>query len=585
MRKLFFLIFLIAPSLWGVRFSLIEAAPYSGDRGNAGAGKNQILNRNGYISKNQVLYLMQAGEAERGIALYEQWVKENEKHDFTILEQVGHILLSQGARSNDEESQLLSMYGLGTAGSQEGMELYEIGVTSQNPVIQMATIQFLSRLQDDRVEDLLFKAFSSPYLLVRMESAYALAMRRSEKVTGMIDSLMHKLPPYMHVYFPELFAMIGTADAAGVLKQMVSHRHLSVRLASILSAAKYGRDDFLSEIRAAATHADQAEQETCAAALGYLKDSHSIPLLKTLAESPHSNVKLAACRSLERLGEITYRETIMKSALEKNPLAISLLIDMPNTDRLLTTLLSDYNFHIRANAALALLKRRQPNAIPTLLSILFKDEKDLGFQPVYSLGHSLMAWKVIPSATQYGKKMGQDISAITLALREQILQDCLELPEEDFLNIAHEIFKKKENELIPMVIHLLENLNTKGAIALLQKESRRVGAPFIRTYCHLALYRMKIEGPHKETLYKWLKQEQEQDLFQFREMLSWTDRKEAAGSFTLTPKETSRLLIETYETLAESHEREGIDLLLQAIHLGNKKNRFALAGLLLKAIQ
>lgn len=555
MKKIFFLIILSATSLWGA------------------------------ISKHQVLYLMQAGEIEKGLTLYEKWVEENKQHDFTILEQMGQILITQGARSNDEESQLLSMYGLGTAGSQEGMELYEIGITSQNPVIQMATIQFLSRLQDDAVEELLFKAFSSPYLLVRMESAYALAMRRSERVTGMIDSLMHKLPPYMHVYFPELFAMIGTADAAGVLKRMVGHRYLSVRLASILSAAKHGRDDFLNEIRAAATHADQAEQETCAAALGYLKDSHSISLLKTLAESPHSTVKLAACRSLEKLGEITYRETIMKSALEKNPLAIPLLTDMPNTDRLLSTLLSDYNFHIRANAALALLKRRQSNAIPTLLKILIKDEKDLGFQPVYSLGHSLMAWKVIPSATQYAKKVQQDIPAITLALREQILQDALELPEKDFLTIAKEIFNQKENDLIPMLIHLLENLNTKEAIALLQEESRRAGAPFIRTYCHLALYRMHVEGPHKKTLYKWLEKERDHDLFQFREMLSWTDRKEATGCFSLTPKETSRLLIEIYETLAESHEKEGIDLLLRAIHLGNKKNRFALAGLLLKALQ
>ena len=57
------------------------------------------------------------------------------------------------------------------------------------------------------------------------------------------------------------------------------------------------------------------------------------------------------------------------------------------------------------------------------------------------------------------------------------------------------------------------------------------------------------------------------------------------GAFTLTPKETSRLLIEAYETLAESHEMEGIDLLIEAIRLGHKKNRYALAGLLLKAIQ
>lgn len=537
------------------------------------------------ISKNHALYLMQASEVERGIKLYRNWVKENGKHDFTALEQMAYILLAQGAHSGDEEIQLMSMYGLGIAGSTEGMDLYEMGMTSRNPMTQMATIQFLSHLHEDDVERLLFKAFSSPFLLVRMEAAHALALRRSDAVVGMIDSLMQKLPPFIHVYFPELFAMIGTPDAIGVLKRMVGHPNLGVRLSSILSAARYGRDDFLSEIRAAATHSDQAEQETSAAALGYLKDSHSIPLLKNLSESKHVNVKLAACFALSTLGDLTFREPIMESVFQKNPLAIPMLMTMPNTEPLLNSLLLDYNFHIRANAALVLLKKRNPKCVPTLLQMLIKNEKDLGFQPVYSSGHTLMAWKVIPSCTQYAKQTQQDIPSITLALREQILQDALELPEEDFLIIAREIFEKKENELIPILIHLLENLNTPGAISLLRKESLHAGAPFIRTYCHLALYRMKVEGPHGDALYDWIEDQKNHELFQFREVLSWTDRKETSGSFILTPKETSRLLMEAYETLAETHEMRGIDALLSAIQLGHEKNRYALSGLLLKAIQ
>ena len=537
------------------------------------------------ISKNQVLYLMQAGEVERGIQLYQDWVKENEKHDFDILEQMGYILLKQGATSGDEETLLLSMYGLGIAGSTEGMELYEMGMNSHNPMTQMATIQFLSRLQEDEVEGLLFKAFSSPYLVIRMEAAHALAQRRSEAVTGMIDSLMQKLPPFFHVYFPELFAMIGTPDAMGVLKRMVGHSQLNVRLSTILSAARFGRDDFLTEIRAGATHSDHAEQETCAAALGYLKDSHSIPRLKELSKSNHLNVKLVACHSLALLGDISYREPILESALQKNPLAIPMLLEMPNTEPLLVTLLSDFNFHIRANAALVLLKKRNPKCVPTLLQMLIKDEKDLGFQPIYSLGHTLMAWKVIPPCTHYAKKTQQDIPGITLALREQILQDALELPEEEFLKIAQAIFDKKENELIPILIHLLENLGTPGAEALLKEECRRTGAPFIRTYCHLALHQMRVEGPHRDHIYQWVGSQRDHELFQFREMLSWTDRKETEGSYILTPKETSRLLIESYETLVNSHEIEGIDILLTAIRLGHEKNRFLLAGLLLKAIQ
>ncbi|MCB1106461.1 MAG: HEAT repeat domain-containing protein [Chlamydiia bacterium] len=539
----------------------------------------------GAISKNQVLYLMQAGEVKRGIKLYQDYVIENGKHDFSILEQMSYILLKQGATNGDEETLLLSMYGLGIAGSTEGMDLYELGMKSQNPMTQMATIQFLSHLQEDGVERLLFKAFSSPFLLIRMEAAHALALRRSDTVVGMIDSLMQKLPPYFHVYFPELFAMIGTPDAMGILKRMVGHPYLNVRLASILSAAKYGRDDFLTQIRAGITHSNQAEQETCAAALGFLKDSHSIPLLKNLSNSSYIDVKLAACHALSKLGETSFQESIVESALHKNPLAIPILFDIPNGEMLLTELLSDYQFQTRANAALVLLKKRNPKCVPTIMQMLIKDERDLGFQPVYSLGHALMAWKVIPSATHYGKKMKQDIVGISLALREQILQNALELPQEDFLKIARTIFQKKENELIPLLVHLLENLKTPEAIALLQEESSHAGAPFIRTYCHLALSRLGVEGPHRELLIQWIESQKNHELFQFREMLSWTERKEATSSFVLTPKETSRLLIEGYEALADRHEKEGIDILLSAIREGHEKNRFALAGLLLKAIQ
>ncbi|MCB1085343.1 MAG: HEAT repeat domain-containing protein [Chlamydiia bacterium] len=537
------------------------------------------------ISKYQVLYLIQAGEVEKGIHLYQGWAAKAGKHDFSLLEQMGHLLLSLGAHSQDEEALLLSMYGLGTANSLEGMKLYALGMESRNPMTQMATIHFLTPLQDDAVEGLLFKAFTSPYLAVQMEAAHALSMRRSNQVTGMLDALSQKLPPYLHVYFPELYAMIGTPDAIGFLKSLVAHPYLHVRLAAILAAAKHGRDDFLTDIRAAATHSDHAEQETCARALGYLKDAHSIPLLKTLASSQQPSVKLAAAYSLTYLGDHTFREPIIEAALRKDLLALPMLADIPHTEPLLTSLLSDFQFQIRANAALVLLKKRSSAALPTLLKMVIKDEKDWGFQPVYSLGQSMMAWKAIPSSTHYGKKMKQDIPSMTLALREQILQEAMELPEEDFLTLARAVFKAKQNELIPILIHLLENLKSEKVISLLKEESRRAGAPFIRAYCHLALYRMKMEGPHADFVYEWVKNQKHHELFQFREMLSWTERQDSSSPFTLTPKETSRLLLEAYETLAESHEMRGIDLLLSAIREGTEKNRYALAGLLLKAIQ
>ncbi len=535
-------------------------------------------------TKHRILYLMQIGEIKQGIELYRDLAKKNQKQDFSLLEEIGYILLRLGAKQADEESQLLSMYGANIAGTLESMDIYEIGMESPNLQTQMATIGFLSQIQDDRAESLLLKSFASPFLMIRMEGAYALAIRRSHLATGLIDSLMHKLPPFMHVYFPELFAMIGTSDATAILQKLMVSPFLNVRLASYLAAAKFGRDDFLKQIRSSLTHLDLAEQETCAAAIGYLKDSHSIPALVKLSQSKALNVKLAACHSLVKLGKLNYQQFIIEEAKRKNPFAISLLIDISNSSKLLAKLTVDYHLQTRVNAALVLLKKRDIRCVPTLIQILIEDERDLGFEPIYSLGRSLMAWKVIFSSKHYEKKMKRDIRTLTLSLKEKILTDALELPETVFLSIAKIIFEKKEHTLIPLLIHLLENLKTPKAIALLERQCQRTGSPFIRTYAHLALYHLGFKNLHQDFIFHWIEEQKGHEMIRFRPFLPWTE-KNKKPSFQLTPEETSSLLMTAYITLASQYENEGIHVLLNALIDGNKKNRYALAGLLLKSIQ
>ena len=64
-----------------------------------------------------------------------------------------------------------------------------------------------------------------------------------------------------------------------------------------------------------------------------------------------------------------------------------------------------------------------------------------------------------------------------------------------------------------------------------------------------------------------------------------TRDKKLSDSFDLTPEENSRLLIEAYQAFAERNDERSIDTLIEVIKEGNPKNRPALAGLLLRAIQ
>ncbi len=205
------------------------------------------------VNKLHILYLMQSKEVHRSIALYQQYRTFLGRHDFEILQQMALILLNQGARSDDPELQLISIFGSGIAGISASIDILESGILSPDPQIQMASIQFLGRMQDDRSDELLTKAMSSNYFFTRMEAAQQLALRKSRSAVGQIESLMYRIPPQMRFFFPQFFALIGTSDAISVLRHMMDESFHMTRIEAILSAARFGRDDLLPAIRARMT--------------------------------------------------------------------------------------------------------------------------------------------------------------------------------------------------------------------------------------------------------------------------------------------------------------------------------------------
>lgn len=536
------------------------------------------------IDRDHIAYLMQSRELHASLEMYEEYRKELGRHDFEILQQLGMIIIEQGVRSGDMEAQLLSIFGAAIAGLSSSIDILDEGIRSPHFETQMASIQFLARMQDDRCDDLLTKAMSSNFLMARMEAGYHLSTRKHQKAAGQIESLMCKIPQELWFYFPQFFALIGTSEAIGVLRQLIENPNSMVRVEAILSAARFDRDDLLGKIRAHATHLHIDEQEASAAALGFLKDSKSIPQLKKLSESSAENVKLAALRSLYFLGDISALDKIIEIAKKQSLFAIALLGDFSGGEDLLAELSTHKNIHVRINSAISLLKRRDPRAILPIEEILIRDTRELGFQPSVSVGHSLMAWKVVPSFPQHGE-LPYDLYALTLQLREQILADCLELKESDFLKVAAHIFNMRQGDLIPLNVALLENLQTEGAIKLLKMHANRTGAPLIRGYCNLALYRLNQPGNHEKVLREWISRVKTTELIRFRPMLPWDKRSGHESPYELTPEESSRLLIEIYQALSDRHDEIGIDILLDGIKTGHPKNKYALAGLLIRAIQ
>lgn len=534
-------------------------------------------------AKLQTLFLMQKNEPEQALSRYRDLVATSGRHDFDLLQQMGQLLLHQGIESSDPQTFLMTLFGAGLSGSALSLEILEKGIHHPDPQIQLIALHFAVGIDDDRTHGLLLQAMGSDFLSTRMEAAFYMAQKKHPAAAEAIEGLMALLPPFFRPYFPSFFALLGTSEATAALKRLIEDPDLSVQIEAINQVARLGRDDFLPILRKRLTHTHIAEVESAAFAVGALKDSSSIPRLKRIASFSTDSVQIAASLSLIELGDLSYLEQLATLAKNQNLFAISALGSFPGKEDLLFELSKSPDLQIRINAAVSLLHRRDVRCLSVLTQMLIQDMSDLAFHPFLSLGRTQTAWKAVPSAELRAKDPTVNLG-FSLSMREHLLKEALHLPEESFLTLARQIFNRQQNDLIPVLINLLENLQTPQAISLLKEGSQKLSAPLIRDYCHLALYRIGQEGPYETYINNWVMKQKHADIIRLRPLLPWTYRMDESD-YTLSPEETSRLLIDTFISIANRRDEASISFLLAAIQEGNPQNRYALMGLLMRATE
>jgi len=534
-------------------------------------------------TKMHSLFLMQNNEIDSALDRYQKYCNLSGKYDFETLQQMGLIMLQKGALSEDPQVYHMTLFGAGISGSSQALEILEKGLYSGDPQIQLLALHFISQIEDDRTHELLEVAMGSNYLSTRMEAAFYMAQKKHPHALGQIEGLMLRLPPAFKAYFPTFFVLLGTSDATSTVKRLLEDIDPNVRIESILNVARAGRDDFLPILRRRLTQSHIAENEAAIFAVGILKDSSSQAKLKKLSLSPIDSIKLAASHALLQLGDRSGVPQMIEMANRHNLFAILGLSAVSGSEDTLAELTQSSDIQVKLNATLALLQRRDPRCLPTLYDILITDSRDLAFHPMGSMGRTLVAFKAVPSAELRAKDPTIDLS-YSMALREQFLKEAIHLPEEAFLQLARTIFQKQQNDLVPATISLLENLQTENAIALLKEGSKKIGAPLIRDYCHLSLYRLKVEGPYEEYINYWVGEQKHAELIRLRPLLPWKYRMEQAD-YTLSAEETSKLLIDSFLAIANRRDEKSIALLLNAMQHGNPQNRYALMGLLMRSTE
>ncbi|MEI8125972.1 MAG: HEAT repeat domain-containing protein, partial [Parachlamydiaceae bacterium] len=292
----------------------------------------------GCTTPNHILYLMHTGETTKALEMYQEYQKANQSNDFDLLEQMGLILLDQGFRTKDPEIQLMTLFGAGISMNEKALYIIEDALNKGPPELQIIALNFLARYQNDRADRAIHRAMGSDYLLIRLETAFQLAVKKDPKCVSQTEALMAKVPDQLWPIFPQIFAQCGTPEAKKVLRKMLTHRDELVRIAVILSIAEQEQDDFLPQIRRMALQHGPSQQEACATTLGMLKDESAVEKLQQLAKNPHVNVRLAALNSLYELGRKETMSEIQKIAASGDIFAVALLAKMPGCEDFLAQL-------------------------------------------------------------------------------------------------------------------------------------------------------------------------------------------------------------------------------------------------------
>ncbi len=534
------------------------------------------------VQPARISYLVRTGKPKEAI---DEIIKAKDAYLFhsNVLQELGLSLLEQGLSSRNPQDTLLALYGAGISLNEQTIPAIEATLSSEDPNVQLVAVNVLSTFDTDEANCALEEAMRSDYVIVRIEAAYHLASKKHKRAFEQLHALFTKLPPDAKPLIPYLFAMEGSPASLLELKRLLYEADQNVRIETLLAIKEFARDDLIDDVKKLVNDPSPSMQEAVASTLASFQDEHSQVLLEHFAYKQTSPA-LAAFLGLYILGDQEALYIIEEEAQNNNLFALSLLGKIPQANpRILYQKITSDNLTISANATLALLERKDRKAFIGLPKILIDTPKDVTFQPIFSVGRSFSSWKAVPSSAHTLSKEPM-FYELSLRMREDALTQALELPEDDFLAISEMIFSSEQRDLIPLLVHLLENMHSDKAIELLALQEQKPGSPFIRAWCNLALYRMHVPGPWAENLRKWVKGEKDESMFQTRPVLPWKMRMEK-NPYTLTLEEKSRLLIESFQALAESQDEESTEALLRAIQTGNPHNRYTLAGLLMRSAQ
>ncbi len=532
--------------------------------------------RKGAVSEGHLQFLLQQGQADTVVRLTQN--ADQPPLSPTLLRSLALALLKQGIHERDPETQLLALFGAAFSCNEHAYEILAIGLQSPFLPMQLLAVQGIARLQSDRSEALLVKAMGSPFPLVRLEALELLADLQNPLTLSLAEALFWKAPRPLLLFYPPILAKMGTKPATMKLRRFLSDPSLDMRVAALLHIHALAREDLLPCVRSKLLSASLPEQEAAAFVVGSLGDNRLVAPLQTLSSSKDVFVRLSAANALLSLGEEKAFQVIQSEVEQKNCYAISLLSQWQDPLSHLPPLMQDKDPSVRLNACIASLQMGSPIPLSFCREVLLQDPKQTLLTSQPSPGTCLVSFALTPTYTIPSALLPAALEHDS-KIKERIMTHLHGQDRTAFFSVADALVQARREELLPSLMTLLQEDGSPQALGWLSRHAEALGAPFIRNFCLLTLYRIQKKQEWGKMLREWAKEKNQTFFLQLEQKGSKKER------YLLTPEQTSGLLIQIFETFAAERDPEGIQVLLEAIASGHPKNRYVLAGLLLRATE
>ena len=530
---------------------------------------------------SSIAYLAKKGELESATQfLIDNF--ESQSQDLSTFRQLARAYLTRVLNSHKTQDQIFAFMGLALAGENATLlELLSPHLNGRDPQLSLAAVSLIAKVNNDSARKQLRLTQSSPFLPIRLEGAYHLALQQDPQAYNLIEALYIKSPEALHPLFPELYATLGTAPALAQLRRLLHSFDSQVRLQAIRSISQHKLLSLSPSLLSLSQQIDIPQREASASAIGDLELYAASDILESILHQHDSTVQIAAAYSLFRLGQFTFQSPIVKAAEHNNLFAFPLVAQLDQHRDILYMKLQSSSQLVRANAAIALLSSADKQSLGHILPLLCPETQHQVLLPSYSPGLSLSAWQWVPvTGSKYKKRQ---LLELGLRAREQLLLQCNNFSSCDFLTLARHLIDQRQNDLIPLLMQLLVSRENQSIIRLLEESSESLGAPLIRLYSRLALYQICPTAEHKQALTTFTRENCTNKL-NIRpltpDMSPLQDH-----HFSLSPRENSALWIDSVQALAQTRQLDTLQFFLQLLPLAAPRQQATLSGLIIQMSQ